>query len=148
LRLVAVITMVVLQGVAVGGCGGDSRDRPALSEYELTSEQLENGIGPISSLELGELDADLVQKGAALFETRCSACHNMGARMIGPDLARVLERRSPAYVMNMILNPDEMIERHPEARALLREFMTPMANQGLSKGEARAIVEWLRTVGG
>jgi hypothetical protein len=38
-----------------------------------------------------------------------------------------------------------MIEKHPEARALLRVFRTRMANQGLTEDETRAIVEWLKT---
>jgi cytochrome c len=47
--------------------------------------------------------------------------------------------------MNMILNPQEMVERHPVAKQLLAERMTFMANQNLSVEDARAVLEYLRT---
>lgn len=62
-------------------------------------------------------------------------------------IGTVLDRRSPAYVMNMILNPERMVAEHPEARAMLAEYMTPMANQNLTEEEARAIVEYFRIAG-
>ena len=45
----------------------------------------------------------------------------------------------------MILNPQEMVERHPVAKQLLAERMTFMANQNLTIEEARAVLEYLRT---
>jgi hypothetical protein len=47
--------------------------------------------------------------------------------------------------MNMILNPMEMVERHPVAKQLLAEHMTFMANQNLTVDDARAVLEYLRT---
>ena len=46
--------------------------------------------------------------------------------------------------MNMILNPEEMVQRHPEAKAMLAEYIAPMANQSLTQEEARAILEYIR----
>jgi hypothetical protein len=48
--------------------------------------------------------------------------------------------------MNMILNPAEMVEKHPEARKLLAEFMTPMPDQNLTQDDARAVLEYLRSL--
>jgi hypothetical protein len=56
----------------------------------------------------------------------------------------VLSRRTPAYAMNMMLNPDTMYTRHPEARALLAQYATQMPNLHLTVDEARSIVEYLR----
>ena len=59
----------------------------------------------------------------------------------------ILDRRSPEWVMNMILNPDVMVQEDPLARDLLMEFNgSPMANQNLSEEEARAILEYFRTL--
>jgi cytochrome c1 len=49
--------------------------------------------------------------------------------------------------MNMILNPQEMVERHPVAKQLLAEHMTYMPNQGLTEEQARQVLEYLRTQG-
>jgi hypothetical protein len=70
----------------------------------------------------------------------------MDQRYVGPPLGQVLERRAPEFVMNMMLNPAEMVEKHPVVKQLLAEFMTPMPNQQLTHEEARAVLEYLRTV--
>lgn len=103
------------------------------------------GIGPIKSVELGDIDAAMATKGAELFKNMCSACHKMDKKFIGPALAGVTERRTPEWIMNMILNPEEMIKEDPIAKKLLIESnMAMMANQGLSEEEARAILEYFR----
>lgn len=137
----------------VAGCGGGSGDAAdgsgtADDQSGLSAEQMEHGIGPITAFELGELNADMAAKGEEVFRIKCSACHKTDSRYIGPELGTVLDRRSPAYVMNMILNPEQMLAEHPEARAMLAEYMTPMANQNLTEEEARAIIEYLRMAPG
>ena len=58
-----------------------------------------------------------------------------------------MERRSPEWVMNMILDPEKMIKEDPLARELLIEFNgSPMANQNLSEEDARAVLEYFRTL--
>ena len=106
------------------------------------------GVGPITSVEFGEtVDADLAAKGEKTFSTICIACHMAEQRMIGPALKGVYERRSPEWVMNMILNPDGMLKDDPIAQALLKEYNNAiMLNQNLSEEDARAVAEYLRTM--
>lgn len=140
----------------VAGCGGGEDDDSqatsanagATTESGLTPEQLENGIGPISNVDLGEIDDDLAEEGEEIFETKCSACHKLDARYVGPELGTVLDRRTPEYVMNMILNPEEMVQKHPDAREMLTQFLTPMPNQQLTEDDARAVLEYLREEAG
>ena len=59
----------------------------------------------------------------------------------------VYERRHPAWVMNLLLNPTEMLKKDPVAKALLAEYNNIlMINQNLSEEEAKAIAEYLRTL--
>jgi mono/diheme cytochrome c family protein len=104
------------------------------------------GIGPVSSVEFGdEIDTEMAAQGEAKFNTICVACHMVDQRMIGPAMQGVYERRSPEWVMNMILNPDGMLKEDPIAKALLKEYNNAiMLNQNLSQEEARAIAEYLR----
>jgi cytochrome c len=126
------------------GEGEQGEAREAASE--LSAFELENGIGPVKEkIELGALNRALADSGKALFEAKCSMCHKMDTLYIGPALGEVTARRTPAYIMNMILNPQEMVERHPVAKQLLAERMTFMANQNLKIEEARAVLEYLRT---
>jgi hypothetical protein len=49
--------------------------------------------------------------------------------------------------MNMILNPEVMIKEDPLTEELLKEFNgAPMANQNLKEDEARAVLEYFRTL--
>ena len=118
----------------------------ASSDAALTPFEMENGIGPVKeTVVVGPVDPALAAKGKALFEAKCSMCHKMDTVYVGPALGEVTGRRTPAFIMNMILNPQEMVERHPVAKQLLAERMTFMANQNLTVDEARAVLEYLRT---
>lgn len=59
----------------------------------------------------------------------------------------IYTKRSPEWVMNMIINPERMIKEDPIAEALFEEYnRTPMLNQNISEEDARAIAEYLRTL--
>lgn len=106
------------------------------------------GVGPITSLTFpDEIDEELAAQGEAKFNAICVACHMVDQRMIGPAMKGVYERRSPEWVMNMILNPDGMLKEDPIAKALLKEYNNAiMLNQNLTQEEARAVAEYLRTL--
>lgn len=48
--------------------------------------------------------------------------------------------------MNMILNPSEMVQKDPIAKGHLAEYPTQMPFQNVSQEDARAILEYLRSV--
>lgn len=106
------------------------------------------GVGPITSLELSsEIDQALVTKGEDVYKKMCTACHRAEKKFIGPAPKGILERRSPEWVMNMILNPEKMVKEDQLAKDLLMEFNgSPMANQNLTEEEARAVLEYFRTL--
>lgn len=134
------------------GCGGKSDTAlngggsgAAPASGELSPFQMKNGIGPVTQeVALGPIDKALAETGEHTFEAKCAGCHKLGERYVGPPLGDVLSRRTPAYAMNMMLNPDTMYTRHPEARALLAQYATQMPNLHLTVDEARSIVEYLR----
>lgn len=117
---------------------------PASKKIDLTNK----GVGPIISVELStEINTDLVTKGEEIYNKMCIACHRPDKKFIGPAQKGVLQRRTPEWVMNMILNPEGMIQKDPLAKALLAEFNgAPMANQNLTQEEARAVLEYFRTL--
>ena len=115
-------------------------------EIEELAPMQDLGIGPVKSLILGELDEEMVKKGEELFKAKCSACHKVDNRFIGPALAGVTERRSPEWIMNMILNPEIMVAENPAAKQLYAEYLSPMVNQGLTENEARLLLEYFRTL--
>lgn len=106
------------------------------------------GVGPIKNVDLAEtIDQDLASKGKDVYNKMCTACHKPTKRFIGPAPEGILKRRSPEWVMNMILAPEKMVREDPLAKDLLIEFNgSPMANQGLTEDEARSVLEYFRTL--
>ncbi|SMC42651.1 c-type cytochrome [Cellulophaga tyrosinoxydans] len=106
------------------------------------------GIGPYKNIKFpAEINKELAAAGEAKYNTVCTACHMADQRMIGPALSGVYERRNPAWVMNMLANPTEMIKEDPIAKALLKEYNNAiMLNNNLSDEDTRAIAEYLRTL--
>ena len=117
---------------------------PASTRIDLSSK----GVGPITAITLApEIDEALAKKGEEVYNQMCLACHRVGKKFIGPAPNGILERRSPEWVMNMILNPELMIKEDALAKELLQEFNgAPMANQGLTEAQARSILEFFRTL--
>ncbi len=57
------------------------------------------------------IDQEMADKGAAAFKQKCTACHKPNAKLIGPGMNGIYERRSPEWVMNILLNPTEMLKK-------------------------------------
>ncbi len=106
------------------------------------------GVGPIKSITIDdEIDQAMVAQGEEVYNQMCLACHRVGKKFIGPAPNGILERRTPEWVMNMILVPEKMVKEDPLAKELLLEFNgSPMANQSLTEEQARAILEYFRTL--
>lgn len=127
-----------------GGADVDGDNAALVPGLDITEDELKYGIGPIRRVELGPLDAALAARGEELFKMKCMACHRLDERYVGPALRGVTERRTPEFVMNMMLNPGEMVRRHPVGRAMLAAHYTEMPAQNLTEQEARALLEYLR----
>jgi len=119
-----------------------------VSAVEIPIDMNNKGIGPITSLTFdAEINEELAAQGKTKFNIICVACHMAEQRMIGPALKGIYERRSPEWVMNMILNPDGMLRDDPIAKALYKEYNSAvMLNQNLTQEDARAVAEYLRTL--
>lgn len=114
------------------------------SEEQISDFELKHGIGPVTSeIDLSEIAPELASKGEQLFQVHCTACHQLESQITGPALGGITENRTPAYIMNYILNPREMRERHPEAQRLSEQYPGVMVEMGLDEDDARAIVAFL-----
>jgi len=86
-----------------------------------------------------------VEAGEHLFQTKgCSACHAIGRRISGPDLAGVTMRRTAEWMENQILHPEVMTKQDPISRGLLATYTLQMPNQGLTPEEAKSVIEYLK----
>ena len=157
---IKLLSLLAFASFTLMSCGGEKKEKSSYASpkkevikkatttkiVDTKAPTLDNkGIGPIKSMTLGAIDDKLVAKGKEIYKINCSACHKFKKRYIGPALKGVTQRRSPEWIMNMILNPDEMLKKDPVGKALIKEYNAPMANQQLKEEEARAILEYFRT---
>ncbi|HMZ90491.1 MAG TPA: c-type cytochrome, partial [Chitinophagales bacterium] len=105
------------------------------------------GIGEVKSVTLNTpLEQERVKRGQDIYDMKCSACHKLtDERFVGPGWKGVTSRRKPEWIMNMVTNVDVMLERDAEAQKLLELCLTRMPNQNVSIGDARDILEFMRS---
>lgn len=152
------LAALILSVVFISACSDNSENQNTSSsnsdleakagKFGLTAWEYENGVGPIKQkLNIGNgIDEVMAKSGEQIFETKCMACHKIDERYVGPALKGVVERRTPEYVMNMILDPADMTQKHPEAKKMLAQYATQMTFQNVSQEDARKILEYLRSV--
>ena len=161
MRKIKFLAMVMVSAMAMVSCGGgdkpaESGDATASTETasttEAPAEASKDGIGKFTSANFDGKDAfdvALAAKGKEIVDVKCTSCHNMTEeRKVGPGWKGVTDRRSAAWVMNFIMNPQPMIYSDPQAKALFEEFLTPMPNQNLTEDDAKAIYMYMRELDG
>jgi cytochrome c len=104
------------------------------------------GVGPIINVILEDkVNISMANSGEKLFNQLCTSCHIINEDYIGPAMSGILDRRSPEWIMNMILNPIQMLKEDPIAIELLEKYnFEYMYNQNLLEEEAREILEYFR----
>lgn len=150
------VILLVLTSFFYFNCGSENKpetdqknhDSMGHEHHGLSDFELENGIGPIKQkIDLPPLNKTLAKDGEKIFSEKCASCHKLDERYVGPAKRDILKRRTPEYVMNMILNPEEMSKVHPEAKKMLAEYLTPMPFQNVTVEDAQKLLEYFRLVG-
>ena len=119
------------------GCQNNSKRSDSLSN---------KGVGPITNVILEDkVNISMANSGEKLFNQLCTSCHMINEDYIGPAMSGIHGRRSPEWIMNMILNPIQMLEEDPIAIELLKQYdFEYMYNQNLLEEEVREILEYFR----
>jgi cytochrome c len=148
------LLLIVFSSLAlITACGGES-DKSDTSDQTvktnpsgLSDWEMENGFGPVKKkLNLGPIDKTMATEGEKIFESKCASCHKLDERYTGPAQRDVLQRITPEFFMNTVLNPDENLEKHPHSKKMLAEYMTKMTNQNVNLKDARALLEYFRVL--
>ena len=147
--LFVIISSVFLITACGGDSGGsdESNQSQTVNKSGLSDWELENGFGPVKKkLNLGPLDKTMAAEGEKIFESKCASCHKLDERYTGPAQRDVLQRVTPEFFMNTVLNPDENLEKHPHSKEMLAKYMTKMTNQNVTLKDARALLEYFRVL--
>lgn len=89
-------------------------------------------------------DARAVQ-GKLAFESKCLACHSIGGGdKMGPDLLGVTKRRTDAWFVKWMKDPEGMVKTDPIGREMLAKYKVPMPNQYPDDAEIRAYLAYFK----
>ena len=144
-KIIRILSLGLLATIVLTSCGGDKKTETSKEKIVEIDPMKDKGIGPITHVDISnEIDNNMAERGQEIFKSMCSACHKIDQRVIGPALAGVTKKRTPEWIMNMIMNPNQMVKENAQARKLLAEYISPMANQNLTEEETRFVLEYFR----
>lgn len=125
-------------------CENKSTNTDAKEAIEIYNAEI--GIGKYKSVELNNsIDSNLVKKGDELYMQKCASCHHLASEeIVGPGWDGITKRREAVWLMNLMTNTEEMLEKDPELQKQITKFKTQMPDFGLTGSEARAILEFMR----
>ena len=116
-------------------------------KYLLIPQENKNrGIGPVKELTLGPINVKMALTGKELFNNKCLLCHDLEQKKIGPPLRDITKIRTPEFIMNLLLNTTQMQQEDPIIKGLIIAYKLPMTPPNISNEQARAILEYLRSV--
>lgn len=131
-------------------CGGNEQKNndAALATAETTNYDAQRGHGKwtAANLDLADaIDEKMAAEGERIAMEKCSSCHKTSADTeIGPGWKGVTARRSPEWVMNFITNPEDMIDKDPQLKAIWEKCYVRMPDLDLTDTQARQVLEFLR----
>lgn len=150
--------LIIVSGIAVlvYACSGGG-DTPAADSNTSSASDLfkktepdpaheAKGIGKFTHIDIpATLDVKMAEAGKGIYDLKCNACHKLTKeKLVGPGWSGVTQRRKVEWIMNFVTNTDEMINKDPQAQALLEECLVRMPNQALSDDDARHVYEFMR----
>jgi hypothetical protein len=146
------ILAALFAAALITACGDYDKDNttgtPATSSQEASSYDPKRGEGKWTAENVNvtaNLDQAKASEGEGISSTKCLSCHKLSSeKLVGPGWEGVTKRRTPEWLMNFITNPDPMLDKDPEAQAMLEICLVRMPNQNLSDDEARSILEFMR----
>jgi len=145
--LIALLLLISCGGGETNTTANNATNPGQATEVDVPQSIREGkGIGETTHVELtAELDDSMVEVGKSIYDMKCSSCHKLNdQRVVGPGFENVTNRRKPEWIMNMVTNVDMMLDKDPEAQAMLEECLMRMPNQNVSVGDARQLLEFMR----
>ena len=151
-RFFSLLALLALIASVVGCSSAPETDAERQARWaagNLNSWETEHGIGPVTEdIQLTPVDPARAASGLDIFVKKCATCHYLDHKKTGPMLRDVTKRRSPEYVLNQILNPEQMGKLHPDGRKLVAQYAQYMTIQGITRENAEDILNFLRSEAG
>ena len=121
-------------------------EESATNPTDASSYDPNRGLGKHTSVELSDkLDVAMAAEGDKIQSVKCSSCHKLtDEKLVGPGWKGVTVRNKPEWIMNFIVNVDEMLDKDTASQRMLEECLVRMPNQSLAEADARGVLEFMR----
>ncbi len=146
MKILSIIVLSCAVALSLSACTVQPQ-QAGTSEQAIAIPKAKVTYGKIKHVDVGTtIDPGMAKAGLDVFEMKCNACHKYEERYVGPALGKVTDRRTPEFVMNMILDTETMIDNDDTVKCLMQEYLMRMPNQSVDEKDARAVLEHLRDV--
>src|ERR1019366_3707970 len=146
--------LIALTALLISSCNNDQQPGKETTQTVVTKTDTvtvsqginSKGIGRFKDVPLTHpLDATMAEKGKALYDAKCAACHKVTPeKLVGPGWKGVTDRRTPEWIMNFITNTNVMLDSDLVAQQLMVVCVARMPNQNVTDNEARNMLEFIR----
>jgi len=146
----AKILIVALLFISMFACtskqAADEAAKDSPSPVEAATEQPEVHGTKVKEITLtNPLNKEWVVNGEKIYDSKCLSCHKLtDEKVVGPGWKGVTKRRTPVWIMNMVINVEMMLDEDPDAQLMLEQCLVRMPNQNVSEDDARQIIEFMR----
>jgi cytochrome c551/c552 len=150
MRKIKIVTTALLFAgtLSIVSCSENKAQEPE-SNPETTTATAETQAAalPVPEVQLNNpLNQEWVASGKGLYEMKCQSCHKLtDEKLVGPGWKDITKKRQAGWIINMITNPEEMLNTDAEAQKLLEICLVRMPNQNVTQDEARHIIEFMRS---
>ena len=89
-----------------------------------------------------------IEDGKTIFTTRCTSCHNVNAKVVGPALANVDQRHTVDWIVSFVHSPKTMIVKNDQAAvALYNQFnqIVMPDHPDLSRDDVQNILAYIKS---
>lgn len=124
----------------------DDAAKNSPSPVEAAAEQPEVHGAEVKEIALtNPLNQEWVANGQKIYDSKCLSCHKLtDEKLVGPGWKEVTKRRTPVWIMNMIINVEMMLDEDPDAQLMLEQCLVRMPNQNITEDEGRQLIEFMR----
>jgi mono/diheme cytochrome c family protein len=103
------------------------------------------GTAAFALITLSTAQAARADDGAAIFASKCSACHTIGkGKTVGPDLKGITTKESHDWLVKWVSSPSTVIKSgDPTATQLVKQYPVQMPDLGLSTADVDAVLGYI-----
>ncbi|MFP4369753.1 MAG: c-type cytochrome [Candidatus Kapaibacterium sp.] len=138
--LLAIIAFSIISACGEGGDKPEDNNSGTADNISAAGDQ----FLAVENVDLGEMTDEKINRGEEIFNQKCKTCHQIDNDLIGPSLKNVTERRSPEFIISMIMDPEAMAENNEKVKQMRQKYNIVMTYQDVNIEDAKNLYFYLK----